>query len=103
MACTEDQRSPVVARGGIRRNLLCCSLTLAGIGICTWISFRLGQGFAFTGFIYLVFVVLTAMYGGFLIGHSGLRRLRGLPELFLRAPHIQLCQQSRKLGGAWRF
>jgi len=25
----------------------------------------MGQGFAFTGFIYLVFVVLTAMYGGF--------------------------------------
>ena len=65
MACTDDQRSPVVARGGVWRNLLCCSLTLAGIAICTWVSFRLGQGFAFTGFIYLVFVVLTAMYGGF--------------------------------------
>jgi two-component system sensor histidine kinase KdpD len=25
----------------------------------------MGQGFAFTGFLYLVFVVLTAMYGGF--------------------------------------
>jgi two-component system, OmpR family, sensor histidine kinase KdpD len=45
--------------------LRCCCLTLAGVGICTWASFRLGQGFAFTGFIYLVFVVLTAMYGGF--------------------------------------
>ncbi len=65
MACTDDQRSPVVARGGVWRNLLCCSLTLAGIAICTWVSFRLGQGFAFTGFVYLVFVVLTAMYGGF--------------------------------------
>jgi two-component system sensor histidine kinase KdpD len=47
------------------RNLRCCALTLAGIAICTWASFRLGQGFAFTGFIYLVFVVLTAMWGGF--------------------------------------
>jgi two-component system, OmpR family, sensor histidine kinase KdpD len=65
MACTDDQRSPVVVRSGVWRNLLCCSLTLAGIAICTWVSFRLGQGFAFTGFIYLVFVVLTAMYGGF--------------------------------------
>jgi two-component system sensor histidine kinase KdpD len=32
---------------------------------CTLVSFRLGQGFAFTGFIYLVFVVLIAMWGGF--------------------------------------
>ena len=46
-------------------NLRCCGLTLTGVAICTWASFRLGQGFAFTGFIYLVFVVLTAMWGGF--------------------------------------
>ncbi len=42
-----------------------CCLALAAVGLCTWLSFRLGQGFAFTGFIYLVFVVLAAMYGGF--------------------------------------
>src|SRR5271163_2836912 len=52
-------------RASVFRSLRCCSLTLAGVGICTWASFRLGQGFAFTGFIYLVFVVLTAKYGGF--------------------------------------
>jgi two-component system sensor histidine kinase KdpD len=46
-------------------SLRCCFLTLAGVGLCTWTSFQLGQGFAFTGFIYLVFVVLTAMYSGF--------------------------------------
>jgi two-component system sensor histidine kinase KdpD len=38
---------------------------LAGVAVCTWVSFRLGQGFAFTGFVYLVFVVLAARYGGF--------------------------------------
>jgi two-component system sensor histidine kinase KdpD len=40
-------------------------LALAGIAACTWGSFRLGQTFAFTGFLYLVFVVLAALYGGF--------------------------------------
>lgn len=60
-----DQRFPVFPRGRIWHNLRCCGLTLAGIGLCTWASFRLGQGLAFTGFIYLVFVVLTAMFGGF--------------------------------------
>jgi two-component system sensor histidine kinase KdpD len=52
-------------RSGILSNLRCCCLTLAGVGFSTWVSFRVGQGFAFTGFIYLVFVVLTAMYAGF--------------------------------------
>jgi two-component system sensor histidine kinase KdpD len=65
MGCTDDRRSPVIERGRVWRNLRCCALTLAGVAICTWTSFRLGQGFAFTGFIYLVFVVLSAMWGGF--------------------------------------
>lgn len=40
----------------------CC---LIGLAACTWLSFHFGQGFAFTGFLYLVFVVVTALYGGF--------------------------------------
>jgi len=40
-------------------------LALAAVAVCTWVSFRLGQTFAFTGFLYLVFVVLAALYGGF--------------------------------------
>src|ERR1035438_4803719 len=40
-------------------------VALAAMAVCTWASFHFGQGFAFTGFLYLVFVVLTAMYGGF--------------------------------------
>jgi len=40
-------------------------LALGGVAVCTWVSFRLGQTFAFTGFLYLVFVVLAALYGGF--------------------------------------
>jgi len=45
--------------------LLPCCLSLAGVLACTWISFRLGQDLASVGFLYLVFVVLTAVYGGF--------------------------------------
>src|SRR5215469_5457980 len=37
----------------------------AGVIGCTWISFRLGVGLATVGFLYLVFVVLAAVYGGF--------------------------------------
>jgi two-component system, OmpR family, sensor histidine kinase KdpD len=40
-------------------------LALAALALCTWASFHFGQGFAFTGFLYLVLVVLTALYGGF--------------------------------------
>ena len=47
-------------------NLIPGCLALAGVGAGTWISFRFGQGFAFTGFLFLVLVVLSAMYGGFL-------------------------------------
>src|SRR5580704_18407073 len=42
-----------------------CFLSLAGVVGCTWISFRLGQNLASVGFVYLVFVVLAAVYGGF--------------------------------------
>ena len=57
--------SSFFVQDAILRSLRCCLLTLTGAGICTWASFRMGQGFAFTGFLYLVFVVLAAMYGGF--------------------------------------
>jgi two-component system sensor histidine kinase KdpD len=40
-------------------------LALAGVAVCTWLSFRLDQSFAFTGFLHLVIVVLAAVYGGF--------------------------------------
>jgi two-component system sensor histidine kinase KdpD len=40
-------------------------LALAAVAACTWGSFRLGQTSAFTGFLYLVLVVLAALYGGF--------------------------------------
>ncbi len=39
--------------------------SLAGVVACTWISFRLGLNLASAGFLYLVFVVLAAVYGGF--------------------------------------
>jgi len=40
-------------------------LCLAALAACTWLSFHFGQSFAFTGFLYLVLVVLSALYGGF--------------------------------------
>jgi two-component system sensor histidine kinase KdpD len=45
--------------------LVPCSLSLVGVLGCTWISFRLGQNLASVGFLYLVCVVLVAVYGGF--------------------------------------
>jgi two-component system sensor histidine kinase KdpD len=51
--------------GKLLENWRCESLCIAGVGFCTWASFGIGQGFAFTGFLYLVFVVLAALYGGF--------------------------------------
>ena len=41
------------------------SLALAAVALCTWVSFRLGQNFAFTGFVFLIVVVLASLYGGF--------------------------------------
>jgi two-component system sensor histidine kinase KdpD len=41
------------------------AMWFAALAGCTWASFHLGQGFAFTGFLYLVLVVLAALYGGF--------------------------------------
>lgn len=55
----------LIGRNRVASDLFCCGLALAGVAACTWVSFRLEQGFAFTGFFYLIFVVLTAMYGGF--------------------------------------
>jgi two-component system sensor histidine kinase KdpD len=40
-------------------------LSLAGICGCTWVCFRLNTHLASVGFLYLVFVVLAAVYGGF--------------------------------------
>ena len=42
-----------------------CLFVQAGLIGCTWISFRLGVGLATVGFLYLVCVVLAAVYGGF--------------------------------------
>jgi two-component system sensor histidine kinase KdpD len=45
--------------------ILTLSLSLGTLAACTWGSFHFGQGFAFTGFLYLILVVLAALYGGF--------------------------------------
>ena len=38
---------------------------LAGVAASTWVAFRVGQSFAFIGFVHLILVVLAAVYGGF--------------------------------------
>jgi len=54
-------------RAGLERlmGLRPAAVALAGVGATTWLSFHFGQGFPFTGFLDLVLVVLTALYGGF--------------------------------------
>jgi two-component system sensor histidine kinase KdpD len=42
-----------------------CLASLLGIAVCTWVCFRLGENLASVGFLYLVLIVLTAVYGGF--------------------------------------
>ena len=51
-----------------QRNLtaaLPCALSLLAVFGCTWIAFRLGLSLGSAGFLYLIFVVVTAFYGGF--------------------------------------
>jgi two-component system sensor histidine kinase KdpD len=40
-------------------------ISLAAVAFCTWLSFRLGLELATVGFLYLVIVLLTAVYHGF--------------------------------------
>jgi two-component system, OmpR family, sensor histidine kinase KdpD len=42
-----------------------CALSILAVVACTWISSRLGLSLGAAGFLYLIFVVLTAFYGGF--------------------------------------
>jgi len=60
--------APPFARGVKRAQypeFVTCLICLGGVAVCTWVSFRLGQDLASVGFLYLVFVVLAAVYGGF--------------------------------------
>jgi two-component system sensor histidine kinase KdpD len=45
--------------------LVPCLIASVGVLGCTWISFRLDQSLASVAFLYLVCVVLAAVYGGF--------------------------------------
>jgi two-component system sensor histidine kinase KdpD len=51
--------------GGWAHSKLPLLLCLGGAAVCTLVSFRLNQNLASAGFLYLVFVVLAAVYGGF--------------------------------------
>jgi len=45
--------------------VLPCVLSLLGVAACTWVCFWLGENLSSVGFLYLVLIVLTAVYGGF--------------------------------------
>lgn len=42
-----------------------CLLSVLAVFGCTWVAFRLGLSLGSAGFLYLIFVVLAAFYGGF--------------------------------------
>jgi two-component system sensor histidine kinase KdpD len=42
-----------------------CALSILAVFLCTWVSYRLGLSLGSTGFLYLIFVVVAAFYGGF--------------------------------------
>jgi two-component system sensor histidine kinase KdpD len=42
-----------------------CALSVLAVLGCTWVSYRLGLSLGSAGFLYLIFVVLAAFYGGF--------------------------------------
>ncbi|HUA19974.1 MAG TPA: ATP-binding protein [Bryobacteraceae bacterium] len=56
---------PIQVRRRLSALLLVPGVSLAGVAACTWVSFRLGLGLATVGFLYLVIVLLTAVYSGF--------------------------------------
>lgn len=56
-----QRRRPVIIRRLLSRSGL---WTLVGVLLCTWLSFHLELNLASVGFLYLVFVVLAAVYGG---------------------------------------
>ncbi len=58
---------PFQIRGRITAALPALCLSLLGVTACTWLSFRLGLELATIGFLYLVIVVVTAIYRGFWI------------------------------------
>jgi two-component system, OmpR family, sensor histidine kinase KdpD len=47
------------------RSLRGLGADLAGMAVCTWLAFHAGLNLASSGFLYLIFVVLAAVYGGF--------------------------------------
>ena len=84
--------------------ILPCLLSLAGICGCTWMCFRLGTHLASVGFLYLVFVVLAAVYGGFWQATLLSVISVALSRLLLRRSHFQLQRgASFQLGGVRRI
>lgn len=65
-------------------SLLC--LALGAVAACTWLSFRLGLGLATAGFLYLVIVVVTAIYGGFWSASAASLAAVGCLNFFFVAP-----------------
>jgi two-component system sensor histidine kinase KdpD len=58
-------KNVVRSLGARSTSLFISGLLVVGILACTWITFRFGLNLASVGFLYLVFVVFAAVYGGF--------------------------------------
>ena len=63
----DDSRKSVSShRRAKLQTLAHCCYSLCGLALFTWAAFHLSLNLASTGFLYLILVVLTAEYGGFL-------------------------------------
>jgi K+-sensing histidine kinase KdpD len=56
------------------------------VAFCTWFAFRLELGLATAGFLYLVLVVLAAIYGGFWIATAASFVALGCLDYFFVPP-----------------
>ena len=49
------------------QTLVYCCWSLCGLAVLTWLGFQLSLNLPSIGFLYLILIVLTAQYGGFLV------------------------------------
>jgi two-component system sensor histidine kinase KdpD len=63
-----DSSDDVSLKAGLKvHTLVHCCYSLAGLAVLTWFGFQLSLNLASIGFLYLILIVLTAQYSGFLV------------------------------------
>src|SRR5215475_2573789 len=65
-SCARDRGASAPPRPRRKLQILACCYSLCGLAVFTWIAFQLKFDLPSAGFLYLILVVLTAEYGGFL-------------------------------------